>query len=97
MPSSPRAFSVCSVDCSPRSAPRGCPSPRRCERREATTLACGNPPLMKAKEIVRRLREEGWQFKAQKGSHAQYIHPLKPGKVTVPMHAGKDVTKDVLR
>ena len=31
---------------------------------------------------------DGWHVKTQVGSHRQYIHPAKSGKVTVPTHAG---------
>lgn len=34
------------------------------------------------------LLEDGWRFKSAKGSHNHYIHPTKPGKVTVPNHSG---------
>lgn len=35
---------------------------------------------------------DGWVFKSQEGSHKHYIHPVKPGKVTIPFH-GKDIPK----
>lgn len=35
---------------------------------------------------------DGWMFKNQEGSHENYIHPAKPGKVTIPFHK-KDLTK----
>jgi predicted RNA binding protein YcfA (HicA-like mRNA interferase family) len=43
---------------------------------------------MKFKEIEKLLFNDGWLFKTAKGSHYQYIHPSKPGKVTVPYHKG---------
>lgn len=39
-------------------------------------------------EVERILLKNGWRIKAQVGSHRQYIHPEKPGKVTVPNHRG---------
>jgi predicted RNA binding protein YcfA (HicA-like mRNA interferase family) len=44
---------------------------------------------MNAKQIQQILIKDGWIIKNQKGSHRQYIHELKKGKVTVPFH-GKD-------
>jgi predicted RNA binding protein YcfA (HicA-like mRNA interferase family) len=35
----------------------------------------------------------GWQLVGQRGSHQQYEHPRKPGKVTVAGKAGADVPK----
>ncbi len=37
----------------------------------------------KVREIIRRLEAEGWYLHSQWGSHRQYKHPTKPGKVTV--------------
>ena len=35
---------------------------------------------------------DGWVFKVQDGSHKQYVHPVKQGKVTIPFHS-KDLPK----
>lgn len=45
---------------------------------------------MTAKDILRMLKEDGWQEAPNrtKGSHLQLKHPTKPGKVTVPIHSG---------
>jgi predicted RNA binding protein YcfA (HicA-like mRNA interferase family) len=43
---------------------------------------------MKFQEIERIILYNGWKLKAVNGSHYQYIHPSKPGKVTIPYHAG---------
>ena len=43
---------------------------------------------MKAREIVKRIKKDGWYKVAQKGSHTQFKHPIKKGRVTVPMHKG---------
>jgi len=37
-------------------------------------------------ELERIIFDDGWLFKSQNGSHRQYIHPSKPGKVTIPFH-----------
>ena len=43
---------------------------------------------MTAKEIIKQLKADGWVEVATRGSHIQYRHPTKPGKVTVPFHSG---------
>jgi predicted RNA binding protein YcfA (HicA-like mRNA interferase family) len=43
---------------------------------------------MTFREIEQILKADGWTLKNTKGSHHQYIHPIKPGKVTVPYHSG---------
>ena len=41
---------------------------------------------MKIREIINLLTNDGWFQVAQKGSHRQFKHAIKPGRVTV---AGK--------
>lgn len=41
---------------------------------------------MKVRDVIRLIEAEGWIFHRQRGSHRQYKHPTKAGKVTV---AGK--------
>lgn len=48
---------------------------------------------MKPREMERIILADGWVFKEQQGSHRQYAHPIKPGKVTIPFHKGKDLNK----
>lgn len=40
------------------------------------------------KEIEKLLLDDGWVFKCAKGSHYQYTHPNKRGKITIPRHGG---------
>ena len=47
---------------------------------------------IKARELEKRILADGWVLKMQRGSHRQYIHPSKPGKVTIPFH-GSDIPK----
>lgn len=37
------------------------------------------------------LRRDGWKVTSIKGSHHQMRHASKPGKVTVPIHANRDL------
>ena len=46
---------------------------------------------MKAKEVIRLLKADGWQQTSSKGSHLHFKHPIKPGKVTVPFHGASDL------
>jgi predicted RNA binding protein YcfA (HicA-like mRNA interferase family) len=39
---------------------------------------------MKSKDVIRKLKAGGWVEVAIKGSHHQFRHPTKPGRVTVP-------------
>ena len=39
---------------------------------------------MKSADIIKRLEREGWVIVNARGSHCQYKHPEKKGRVTVP-------------
>lgn len=41
----------------------------------------------KPMEMEQVILSDGWMLKAQTGSHRHYIHPEKPGKVTIPFHS----------
>lgn len=41
---------------------------------------------MKFKELEKLLKKNGWYYADAVGSHYQYRHPTKKGKVTVPFH-----------
>jgi len=43
---------------------------------------------MKFQEIERMIKDDGWKLMTVKGSHYQYIHESKKGKVTIPYHNG---------
>lgn len=43
-------------------------------------------------EMERIILADGWYLKSIVGSHRQYMHPTKPGKVTIPFHP-RDLTK----
>jgi predicted RNA binding protein YcfA (HicA-like mRNA interferase family) len=39
---------------------------------------------LKVGEILKILEDDGWYLATTRGSHRQYKHPTKPGRVTVP-------------
>lgn len=49
---------------------------------------------MKFREIEKIILNDGWKYKQTVGSHFQYTHPIKRGKVTIPNHKG-DIPKIV--
>ena len=42
------------------------------------------------------LEDDGWTLVVTKGSHRQYKHPTKPGRVTVSGQLGDDMPKGTL-
>jgi predicted RNA binding protein YcfA (HicA-like mRNA interferase family) len=51
---------------------------------------------MKSQDVIRALQSDGWEQVAQKGSHVQFKHPSKKGRVTVPLPK-KDVPNGTLK
>jgi predicted RNA binding protein YcfA (HicA-like mRNA interferase family) len=51
---------------------------------------------MKVRDVLRMIEQDGWRFRSQKASHRQYVHPVKPGRVTVPGKPGVDLSGDIL-
>ena len=51
---------------------------------------------MNSRDIVRALEADGWALKRVTGSHHHFMHPTKPGIVTVP-HPKKDLPVGTLR
>ena len=51
---------------------------------------------MKVRAIIRASERDGWTLRATRGSHRQYKHPRKPGRVTVPGHPGDDLSAGMI-
>ena len=51
---------------------------------------------MKIRDVIRLLEEDGWYLHATSGSHRQFKHRTKPGRVTVPGKPSDDVAPGTL-
>lgn len=51
---------------------------------------------MNSREVIRKLKDDGWFEVAQSGSHKQFKHPVKRGRVTV-VYPKKDIPEGTLR
>jgi predicted RNA binding protein YcfA (HicA-like mRNA interferase family) len=51
---------------------------------------------MSSREVIQRLRADGWYEVAHEGSHKQFKHGTKTGRVTVP-HPVRDIPIGTLR
>ena len=49
-----------------------------------------------SRDIITRLKANGWELANVRGSHHQYKHPQQSGRVTVP-HPKKDFPRGTLR
>ena len=60
------------------------------------SIVCIYTSKMNSREIIAKLESDGWFKVAQKGSHVQFKHPTKPGRVTVP-YPNRDIPLGTLR
>jgi predicted RNA binding protein YcfA (HicA-like mRNA interferase family) len=51
---------------------------------------------MKVSEVLRLLQDDGWFLVATRGSHRQYKHPTKAGRVTVAGKPSDDLAPGTL-
>jgi len=51
---------------------------------------------MKVRDVIRLLEADGWRLVVAEGSHRQFKHLRKPGRVTVSGHLGDDMPKGTL-
>lgn len=51
---------------------------------------------MKLRDLIRLIEKDGWYLVATKGSHRQYKHKTKPGRVTIAGHLNDDIAPGTL-
>jgi len=47
--------------------------------------------ILKIREIIKLIEDDGWYPVVSKGSHRQYKHKEKPGRVTIAGHLADDL------
>lgn len=50
---------------------------------------------MNSRDVIKALKDDGWHEVNQAGSHKQFKHPTKKGRVTVP-DPKRDIPKGTL-
>jgi predicted RNA binding protein YcfA (HicA-like mRNA interferase family) len=51
---------------------------------------------MKIRDVIRLIEEDGWFLVATEGSHRQFKHAEKPGRVTIAGHPNDDLAPGTL-
>jgi predicted RNA binding protein YcfA (HicA-like mRNA interferase family) len=49
-----------------------------------------------SRDVIKQLQKNGWYEVSQVGSHKQFKHPTKKGRVTVP-HPSRDIPMGTLK
>ena len=52
---------------------------------------------MKTRDVMKMIERDGWVHVETHGSHRQYKHPVKKGRVTVAGHPSKEMPRDTLK
>jgi len=52
--------------------------------------------MMKAREVLKLIENDGWYLIATRGSHRQYKHYVKTGRVTIAGKPGDDLAAGTL-
>jgi predicted RNA binding protein YcfA (HicA-like mRNA interferase family) len=52
--------------------------------------------MMKIRNVIRMIKADGWRLHTARGSHRQFKHPFKTGRVTVAGHPGHDISLAML-
>jgi len=51
---------------------------------------------MKIRDVIKLIEDDGWYLVVTQGSHRQYKHPTKPGRVTIAGHPADDLAPGTL-
>jgi len=51
---------------------------------------------MKIRDVIRLIESDGWYLVAFKGSHRQYKHPYKRGRITIAGKLSDDIARGTL-
>lgn len=51
---------------------------------------------MNIRQVLKMIEADGWYLVATRGSHRQYKHPSKPGRVTLAGKPGDDLAPGTL-
>jgi len=52
---------------------------------------------MKIRDVIESIEHDGWFLVVTRGSHRQYKHPFKSGRVTIAGHPSDEVHPKTLR
>jgi predicted RNA binding protein YcfA (HicA-like mRNA interferase family) len=57
----------------------------------------GEPDIMKVRDVIKRVEQDGWVLDRTEGSHRQCRHPSKPGQVTIAGHRSEEMHPKTLK
>jgi predicted RNA binding protein YcfA (HicA-like mRNA interferase family) len=52
---------------------------------------------VKMRDLVKLMTRDGWQLISLRGPHCQFVHPVKPGRITLSADLGHDLGQGTVR
>jgi predicted RNA binding protein YcfA (HicA-like mRNA interferase family) len=52
---------------------------------------------MKVRDVIKVVQKDGWVHVSTKGSHRQFKHPVKAGRVTIAGHPSDEMPPGTLK
>jgi len=49
------------------------------------------------RDLIKQVEADGWYLVGQRGSHRQYKHPIKKGRVTIPGKPSRELYPELER
>ncbi len=68
----------------------------RVREKTITAWNCAKIRLMKVRDVIKLIEADGWYLVTTKGSHRQYKHPKKLGRVTIAGHPNDELAPGTL-
>lgn len=65
-------------------------------RRVDLIHGAANGKIVKVRDAIKLIEQDGWYLARTRGSHRQFKHALKPGLVTVAGHPSVDIPRGTL-
>jgi predicted RNA binding protein YcfA (HicA-like mRNA interferase family) len=63
---------------------------------DRTTTEGGSVPP-RVRDLIKQVEPSGWHLVGQRGSHRQYKHPTKKGRVTIPGKPSRELYPELER
>jgi predicted RNA binding protein YcfA (HicA-like mRNA interferase family) len=67
------------------------PTEKHNEQKHLRLIQGSGGIILKVREIIKVIEGDGWYLITTKGSHRQYKHPVKTGRITIAGHLTDDL------
>jgi len=68
----------------------------KADLKKKINTSCIKGICLKVRDVIHKIEEDGWYLVAMKGSHRQYKHAQKPGRIIIAGHPADEVAPGTL-